>query len=99
MAAQLDEESPMLRSAGNKRATPVICIIGAYSVASTPQSCGRIIIPQNTPPSALFSISIVQPNVTLANLLANNFTPAQLIVEQKLASPLASFAQTATLVH
>ena len=52
-------------------------------------------------PSALFSISIPKPgaNLTPANLESGNYKPEQILVEQKLASPLASLAGTGALVH
>jgi hypothetical protein len=58
-------------------------------------------VPANGAPSALFSISIPKPSANLspANLQSGKYTPDQILVEQKLASPLANFAATGALVH
>jgi len=58
-------------------------------------------VPANGSPSALLSISIPKPSANLspANLQSGNYTPDQILVEQKLASPLASLAGAAALVH
>ena len=54
-------------------------------------------VPENASPSALFSLSIPQPNanVSLDDLKAGNFKPEQIFVEQKLSSPLSDLAHTA----
>jgi hypothetical protein len=54
-------------------------------------------VPENASPSALFSLSIPQPNanVSLDDLKAGNFKPEQIFVEQKLSSPLSGLAGTA----
>lgn len=58
-------------------------------------------LPANGSPSALFSISIPKPSASLspANLQSGNYSPDQILVEQKLTSPLASLAGTGVLVH
>ena len=57
-------------------------------------------LPENASPSALFSLSIPLPgaNISLNDLKAGNFKPEQILVEQKLSSPLAALAQTAVTV-
>ena len=58
-------------------------------------------VPQNSFPTALFSLSIPQPsaNISLDDLNAGNFKPEQIpeqiLVEQKLYSPRSDFAKTA----
>jgi hypothetical protein len=58
-------------------------------------------VPANGSPSALLSISIPKPSASLspANLQSGNYTPDQILVEQKLASPLANLAGAGALVH
>jgi hypothetical protein len=50
-------------------------------------------------PSALFSLPIPLPtaNISLDDLKAGNFKPEQILVEEKLSSPLAALAGTALL--
>jgi hypothetical protein len=55
--------------------------------------------PGNPSPSALFSVTVLAPGtgVSLDNLRQGNFQPGQVLVEQKLASPLAQLAQAGVL--
>ncbi|MGA7410244.1 MAG: hypothetical protein WBW33_07145 [Bryobacteraceae bacterium] len=57
------------------------------------------VVPANTSPSALYSVTVLAPGsgVSLDNLRQGNFQPAQVLVEQKLASPLAQLAQAGVL--
>jgi hypothetical protein len=53
-------------------------------------------VPENASPFALFSLSIPQPNahISLDDLEAGNFKPEQILVEQKLSSPLSGLTKT-----
>lgn len=54
-------------------------------------------VPQNAAPLALFSVSIPQAgaNIALTDLQSGNFKPDQILVEQKLSSPLTNLTKTA----
>ena len=58
-------------------------------------------VPQNASPSALFSLSIPRPsaNISLDDLQAEHFKPEQILVEQKLSSPLSGLAKTALVAR
>jgi hypothetical protein len=61
----------------------------------------NITVPSNASPSALFSITIPRANaqISLNDLKAGNYTPDQILVEQKLASALPSLAQSGILAQ
>ena len=61
----------------------------------------NITVPANASPSALFSVTIPEPDahLSLNDLKAGNFTRDEILVEQKLASALTSLAQSAALAH
>ncbi|HLK20634.1 MAG TPA: hypothetical protein VKT81_16885, partial [Bryobacteraceae bacterium] len=57
------------------------------------------VAPASVSPSALFSVTVLAPGsgVSLDNLRQGKFQPNQVLVEQKLASPLAQLAQAGML--